>query len=112
MLLPWVACLEQAGWSLAKLDHRRASHAIREASAIAGAVHEIRGGFPMPPSLLRAVGAVAPHLAPLDLESYLRYHFTKVGDQTRDALRAWVQEGRERGLEVSTLAALSDSLSE
>jgi hypothetical protein len=44
---------------------------------------------------------------PFDVETYLRVHFTKVGDQTRDFLRTYLALGRSGGQRTDALALLS-----
>jgi len=56
--------------------------------------------------VVRLALAVAPRLMPLDLETYLRVHFTKVGDQTRDFLRTYTSLGEAAGLPTGALARL------
>jgi hypothetical protein len=55
------------------------------------------------PWTVRALTRLAPLVTPMDLRAYLEAHFTKVGDQTRDILRHYVDAGRAAGLPVETL---------
>jgi 2-dehydropantoate 2-reductase len=53
---------------------------------------------------------LAPVLMPFDLETYLAYHFTKVGDQTRQHLQTLIEVGRARKLPVEAIVALRATL--
>lgn len=114
LLMPLLAGLEQAGWSFRTLRHGpRLAHALA-AGAEAMAVIARREGKG-PPLLLRllarrwAIRALLRATAlimPVDLEAYLRAHFTKVGDQTRDFLQGYLAHGQQAGLPVETLRQL------
>ena len=51
-----------------------------------------------------------PRVLPLELEPYLEYHFTKVGQQTRDMLDSYIRLGRQHGLPVAQLQQLRSGL--
>ena len=55
---------------------------------------------------LRLVMWATPWLIPIEMETYLAYHFTKVGDQTRANLDNWIGTGERLGLPTSALAEL------
>jgi 2-dehydropantoate 2-reductase len=104
--------LEEAGWSLARL--RRTGLPL----ALAGARESMRVAahtFGSPPlgmrlalwsPILRLVLRLAPRITPFPLEPYLRYHFTKVGAQTRHILGVAIERGRAAGLPVSAMEQL------
>lgn len=117
--MPLLLHLEASGWSFARAvwgrgaDGRRLTTAFgasREALAIVAAEAGRR-----PPAVfklllhalpLRLLIRVARALLPLDLETYLRAHFTKVGDQTRLYVQRYIELGRELQLPVSALQAI------
>lgn len=111
VFMPLLAALEGAGWSFRALLR---SQRLREAVAAGREALRVmahRRGRPAPlvmrllgPLALRAVLAIAPRIMPFDLETYLRVHFTKVGDQTRDFLRTYLAQGRSAGLPTDALA--------
>jgi 2-dehydropantoate 2-reductase len=110
LFMPVLAVLEQAGWSLAELGRgdrlARALRAGREAMRVTAAQVGRRAPWPLRlvrPWAVRALLRLAPRVAPLDLQAYLRVHFTKVGDQTRDFLRHYLAGGEAAGLPVETL---------
>jgi 2-dehydropantoate 2-reductase len=116
-LLPLLGVLELHNWSFARFladGGGRARRAGREALTVMAAELGRRAPWPLRLVLtrlgLRALLAVAPRIMPLPLETYLRVHFIKVGDQTRDMLAHYVQRGRAAGLPVETLAALVTDL--
>jgi ketopantoate reductase len=88
LLMPVIAALEVAGWRLRGL----ADALGRAAQQSLLTVGRDRGQSPGPllwaahPLVLRVAAIVAPHVVPIPLEDYLRYHFTKVGAQTRKML--------------------------
>ena len=105
VLMPHMVALETAGWSVQALRTSPllplASRASREAMMIAATYN----GFPPPaarhvvhPLLTQLALGLAPHLLPFDLETYLRYHFTKVGAQTRAAMAVYRELSAELGL--------------
>ena len=117
LLMPTIGALELAGWSLPALGRPPhaaiAAAAAREAMAIAAAWHS----SPPPaitglvrPWLLRLVTVLAPRLVPFDLQTYLRYHFTKVGDQTRASLRTLIEQGQRNHQPTAALEQLSAQL--
>jgi 2-dehydropantoate 2-reductase len=117
LLMPNVAALELSGWSLPALRRGRwiavAAAATREAIRIAAARLGVRAPallFLVRGLTLRVAWKVAPWLLPVDLETYLRYHFTKVGEQTRQLLAELRRDGEARGLETGALAELAGKL--
>jgi ketopantoate reductase len=116
-LIPALAVLEESGWSIERLlaaGLPRAGRAGREALAVTARQHHTSAPWPLRLVLtrvgLRALLTLAPRLMPLDLETYLRVHFTKVGDQTRDMLRHYIDGGQAAGLPVETLTAVTSRL--
>ena len=109
-VLPTIAALELGEWSFRGMDKELAARGIREATSVAAAVHGLGDLMTPPPVALGVLAGLSPLLVPFDLEVYMRYHFTKVGDQTRASLTAWIAEGERRGLEVGTLKRLLDGL--
>ena len=89
VLMPMVACLELADWKLAKLGEPEHASRFRSAAheALAVTSHETGRDLPpldllIQPPLLRLAAVLGPRVMPLDLETYLEVHFSKVGDQT------------------------------
>jgi Ketopantoate reductase PanE/ApbA len=118
VLLALMAALEAAHWSFAELRRGpqllRAERAAREALAIVAA-HEGHSP-PIPLRVLplglavRALLPFAPALFPFDVEAYLKAHFTKVGDQTRDTFATLIRWGEGAGLPTSALRELMQPL--
>jgi 2-dehydropantoate 2-reductase len=112
-----VAALELSGWSLAALRRGRwlpiAAVAARQSMRIAAARLGVRPPFSvhlLSGLTLRLMWTVAPWVLALDLETYLRYHFTKVSAQTRQLLAESRRDGEARGLAVSDITTLLDAL--
>lgn len=110
-----VAALESVGWSW---DAARqgdtlalASRAAQQAMAVAGA--QLGQSVPLGwrlgvrPSMARVLMALAPRVIPLDIETYLGVHFTKVGEQTRQNLGRYIDRGKDLGLEVGALVEMA-----
>lgn len=107
-MIPFIAALEQAGWSLPRLDD--AAAAGREAVAVVAAQHGRRAALSAPAWAARLALRALPRLLPFDLWQYLESHFTKVGAQTRLMLDGWIAEGTGRGLPVKHLKVLREGL--
>ncbi len=113
VLLSTVAALEACGWSFE--DFRAgegsdwASACSKQAVAVAGAYMGQRSG-PLAifatPWLLRMLTTVGPCVVPFDLETYIAYHFDKVGAQTRLALESWIRLGHQHELPVDAIEAM------
>lgn len=108
-----VAALDSVDWSWDRVrdgDHLAlAARAWKEAATVGAALLGV--SRPWWAGLVGPWGArftlwLAPKLVPIDLATYLGYHFTKVGDQTRANLDVWIGEGRKRGLPVHALETL------
>ncbi|MFN7144443.1 MAG: ketopantoate reductase family protein [Myxococcota bacterium] len=108
-----VGALDSVDWSWDRVrrgDHLAlAARAWREAASVGAAMLGVRR--PWWAGLVRPWGTrlalrILPRLVPIDLPTYLGYHFTKVGDQTRANLDVWIVEGRKRGLPVTALETL------
>jgi len=110
-----VAALEAADWRFEALRRDRdllrlATRASREALAVSAR----RIGFKPPlaaflvrPCLASLVIRLAPRVAPLDIETYFRVHFTKVGDQMRLGMRTAIELAERYGLEATALRELA-----
>jgi Ketopantoate reductase PanE/ApbA len=117
VLMPNVAADELAGWSLAGLRRGPwlpvAAAASRQAIRVAAARLGVRApffAFLVRGVILRIVWALVPRLLPIDVETYLRYHFTKVGAQTRQLLAEYRRDGEALGLPTGAIAKLADEL--
>ena len=119
MLYAYLAALEGAGWSFAKLRTgsflELAAHGAAQAMVVTGQQIGRK-----PPLLMRLAARafvvrmalrLAPVLIPIPLEIYLKYHFTKVGGQTRLGMRSFIELGRRAGLDVSAIERLTNLLS-
>jgi len=113
-----VAALECAGWRLDALRRDRplldlTGAAVREVTAAVAHRLDVK---PPPwlsllrPWLVRLALRFAPTLLPLDLETYLRVHFSKVREQTLLLIDQWESLAAESGGEGRALRALRDRL--
>lgn len=118
LLIPLVAALEQAGWRLrgfiGSAAFERGRAAALETLAVLAATRGARTGLER--LLLSRPGSrllltLAPKLLPLALEPYLEYHFSKVGQQTRQMLDSYIALGEGQRLPVARLRELRSRLS-
>ena len=117
VMMPYLVALELGGWTvggaLAAGTFTLGARAAREAVAVVG--HAL-GKPPLGvrllarPRLLRAGLWSARPLIPLPFETYVREHFTKVGDQTAEFIDLYVAKGRAAGLPVAALTELATRL--
>lgn len=115
-LIPFVVALETAGWSLRALrkDNEaldRLAVAVSEAfDALEAAGVGGRGslGLLTRRSVLKMALFAAPQLAPLPLETYLKYHFTKVRRQSEDVMRDFCDLAKKHGVDSTCLQGLED----
>ncbi len=114
LLMPHLCALEMEDWSFARL---RKSPALRLAGAASREAQQVvakrRGATPdlalraaTQSWVMRPLLCAAPMFVPLPLEPYLRYHFTKVGDQTRYMMQTYIDEGRALKLPTGHLEEL------
>jgi 2-dehydropantoate 2-reductase len=112
LLMGAIATLELSDWSLAKC-RKRLDGAVREAVDAMAALNGISAAAPKllaSPFFMRMVLWWAPKLAPLPLEPYLAYHFTKVGKQTRLMMKGFVDAADKAGHPAPHLRALAAAL--
>ncbi|MGQ0505446.1 MAG: ketopantoate reductase family protein [Myxococcaceae bacterium] len=104
LLMSFVATLERADWSFDAFRRNWTPEAARVARE-AFSVSHVKGAWPLlaRPALFKLIASTGPKLVPFDLENYTRYHFTKVGGQTRTLYRRWVEKGRAEGLPTVAL---------
>ena len=117
ILMPIIAALEAEGWHFSGLRRGEAlmwaGRAAREATQASLPDHR-RGLIRALTQTwaLRMLVLFAPRVAPFNLEAMLKSHFVKVGEQTREMLKVYIDTCAERGLPADalkrTLKALSD----
>lgn len=116
LLQPAIAALEICDWSLAALRRSDwlaiAADASDEARAIGEYYLGVAPGRRLPGKALglRALLWLAPPLSPFPLETYLHYHFAKVGQQTRDMFDGWIAQGKQAALPTAALEQLRHAL--
>ncbi len=114
----FVAALEMVDWSFDAVkssgEHRKL---IDAAWSEAMELIEARFGEkpPLPlrflgPMTLRGGLMMAPVVPPFDLETYLKVHFTKVGEQTRMTLDTYISARSERDWESPALSKIRHSM--
>ena len=94
LLMPLIAALEDAEWSLDQVSQperlKLAAKAARQCLdiSIPGRLNLVKALLTRP-WLLHLALSIAPRLTPFNLEAMLRFHFTKVGLQTRVMLQEY-----------------------
>ncbi len=120
LFMPLIAMLEASDWSFAKVrSGGRLALAARAGRQAMAAVGAHTGKSPpltmraLPISLgVRALLSGAGLVFPFALEPYLKVHFTKVGDQTRDMLRTYHAWGKAAGLPLPALEQVMAAIGE
>ena len=114
MLMSLMMSLEGAGWSFSRFaSGSRLSEAVavvKEALVIAAHHNQCSPPWWRPfisPRLIRIALALAPRIIPLPLEPYFKFHFSKVGDQTRLYIETYLEKGRSLGLPTEAMAGMS-----
>ncbi len=118
MLQFHMVALEVSGWSFktmqADRDLMRLTHgAIKQAHALAATRHGV--SIPLSMRLFRPwmVGVVTrllPLVAPVDVESFFRKHFLKVGDQTEFGIRTLIDLAKAEQLSTDAIEELLERL--
>lgn len=113
ILMPTVAGLEAAGWSLREFRRSDVPKLVVRAAREAVAITAAKVGTRAPLGLLllsafalRVAAWLLPKIASFDVEAYLKHHFVKVGDQTRLMFSQYAKDGAANGLKSDALAAL------
>ena len=114
--IPITAALEVSGWRISNLLDGDNLHiglaASREANhAIARALE----GNQIPPRflkqwLVRLFLRIVPFVSPFDVEAYLKFHFSKVGDQTRLMLEQFIVHANDHDLAHAANSSLLEAL--
>ncbi len=116
VLFAVLGALEANHWRFSELRRelgfgaRAARSAIAVAAASSARKPSLAVRLAARPFALRFILRVVPWFMPLPLEAYMKAHFTKVSDQTRLALRTYVERGRVANLDVAPLEVLVDRL--
>ncbi len=117
LMMPHLVALELCDWSFAAVRGAEvlglAAKASREACAVLAEDKQV--AVPLltklaRPALIGFLSRLAPVVMPLDIETYLQYHFTKVGDQTRLFIDGYLALAAAQGRDVPGLQGLRDRL--
>ncbi len=117
ILMPLLLGLERESWSFRQFTGTSALqdslNAVNETLKIAAA----QSGQSVPiwrhalvPALFKLILWLGERILPLPLETYLKYHFTKVGEQTRLFINSYIRLGQARGLPTANLVKLNNSV--
>jgi 2-dehydropantoate 2-reductase len=120
LLMALLTALEASGWSFRELARGPHLARARLASAETFAILEHASGARTPlvvrllsrPFWIRRGLALARWAMPLDAEAYFRAHFTKVREQTRMFMRAYIDQGTKLGLSTTALSELERSVAQ
>lgn len=116
ILMTQLMGLEGCEWSFRKYKSHEylglACQAGREAMSIAAKKLGRRpwGRCLVRPFTLRRLMGWAPVVIPFDIETYLKVHFTKVGDQTRAAIQQYIELGHQLNCDTSALRELQSKV--
>lgn len=111
-MMPVVAGLETADFQLERASHKiqRWTRAANEARAAIASECQLAKPRPVPPTAVRSALWVLPHLAPMDVPTYLRHHFGGHRSQTIRMLTDWADAAQRHGLDSGTLEELIGQL--
>lgn len=117
-LMVFLAALELSDWQFRQLSANKTliKTMIAAQQEVFAALHAEYGSQAsialrqIKPWMLPVMLKVAPHVAPLDMETYLQAHFMKVRPQTLLLLEAYIQRANKRGIAVPNLQSLVDKL--
>ena len=116
-LIPMIAALELNSWHLTDLAGTPSLALGLAAAAEALAIINKKSGSSTAsfkpilwPRAWHMLIPLSQYLVPLPLETYLHYHFTKVGVQTRLMLDTYIRLGNHLGLPVLKLQELRGKL--
>jgi hypothetical protein len=116
-LMPLLMGLEREQWSFKRFGKsesiHRAARGVREALTVVCRDQGIKRPFVrhfMRPWIIRMLLKVSGWVMPLSLEAFYKYHFTKVGDQTRQFIDQFIDLGVGSGLKTTHLKALRSAL--
>ncbi|MCG8613342.1 MAG: hypothetical protein MI864_22760 [Pseudomonadales bacterium] len=110
----FLTALEIKNWKLAALreDKELQKLVIRAIHETFQALSQDSGSrnplwrYLVTPLSIRVLLRIGPGAVPLDLETYLEYHFTKVGDQTRLFTQSYQLLAQDRGLSTPAMEQL------
>lgn len=94
----------------AALGARAAREALAVVARDTGVAAPLTARLAARPFVFGALSRIAPRVVPCDLETYLRVHFTKVGDQMRQGLAGYLELGRRHGQNIGALNELEQLL--
>lgn len=113
LLQPLMAALEVNDWKLHTLNgsqHMKLGLAAsREALTVAKAEAGANTGLLsllLRPTAWRLIVPLSQRVLPMDVETYLKYHYGKVGVQSRLMLDSYIRLGGQHGLDTQALQAL------
>jgi hypothetical protein len=116
ILMPLLLGLERESWSFKQFTNTQALkdslRAIQETLKIAAEQSSQKTPIwrhALVPSLFKTILWLGERVLPLPLETYLKYHFTKVGAQTRLFIDAYIALGQDRDLPTGNLVKLRES---
>ncbi|OUR87373.1 hypothetical protein A9Q81_25650 [Gammaproteobacteria bacterium 42_54_T18] len=117
MMIPLIALLEVNTWSIERLRH--SDLLDTSVDAVQEALGVVAAKFHRPLNLtekyfsawwLKVGLPFIRWLAPMDVESFLKYQFQKTSGQTRFMLQHFIVQGEKEGKNVSSLRTLLDRL--
>jgi 2-dehydropantoate 2-reductase len=114
--IPITAALELSDWKISTLvKHENLQLGLDASREANRAIALTLGGKPVSSRLLkewlaRLVLRAAPFVSPFDVEAYLKFHFSKVGEQTRLMLEQFIAHAKEHDLPHAANSRLLDAL--
>jgi ketopantoate reductase len=118
VLMCLISGLELSDWSFKKFSDGPeidlVSRAVKELIAMIEKTEGHKAPWPLKncfgPNFVRTLMKVSPLVIPMDIETYLKVHFTKVGDQTRLYMQEYVNSALESKQSCPSLIELTKNL--
>lgn len=108
LMMPTIVGLEIEDWSIDRfLNSQTMEASLLASKEIASAVEQhfgVKRGWLRKkitkPGIFKFLGGLAPTLSPLPLETYVKYHFSKVHEQTETTMAKFLDLGSQTGSEM------------
>ncbi len=114
--IPLTAALEVSDWRISRLfEHENLQLGLDASREANQAIALTLGGKPVSSRLLkewlvRLLLRIAPFVSPFNVEAYMKFHFSKVGDQTRLMLEQFIAHAKDHELPHAANSRLLDAL--
>lgn len=115
LLMAFLTALESSQWNFITLRNdtpllKQLIHSIDEIFAALELKHDVKRPIGLrltSPLIIKTLLRLAPHVMPMDIETYFEAHFMKVKDQTKLYMNNYLATAKSSGSSYSTLEVLN-----